>query len=173
MDLKNNIVFLDIDGVLNTLMIDTKPFESSGQISRDGFYYELCFPEDKRVSNRQAVMWLNKLCKETNAKIVISSTWRMGINGFKLTKEALRNTGLLEEIEIIGQTEILNQYDFNIRGREIENYLDNHPEINRYVILDDDNDMLPNQINHLVQTDTDYGFGYKDYLKAKQILEED
>lgn len=70
-----NLIFLDIDGVVNTLMISTKPFDTNrGQISRDGFYYELCNSSDKRVSNTQAVMWLNKLCKIVDAEIVISST---------------------------------------------------------------------------------------------------
>ena len=97
-----NIIFLDIDGVVNTLIIDTKPFDTQrGQITRDGFYYKLNMPDDLEVSNRQAVMWLNKLCKDTDAKIVITSTWRMGINGLKDTEQALRNSGLLDEIEII------------------------------------------------------------------------
>lgn len=89
MDYQNKVVFLDIDGVVNTLIIDTKPFETDrGQISRDGFYYKLNMPDDGEVSNRQAVMWLNKLCKETNAKIVITSTWRFGNDGLEKTKKS-------------------------------------------------------------------------------------
>ena len=38
----DKLIFLDIDGVVNTLQISTKPFDTNrGQISRDGFYYEL------------------------------------------------------------------------------------------------------------------------------------
>lgn len=170
MDSQNKVVFLDIDGVVNTLMIDTKPFKTDrGQISRDGFYYKLNMPEDEEVSNRQAVMWLNKLCKETDAKIVITSTWRMGKGGLTKTEKALRNSGLLDSIEILGATAIGNSY-FNIRGYEIDDYLNKHQEIKRYVIIDDDFDMLPNQINNLVTTDTNIGITYNTYVRAKEIL---
>ena len=165
-----NVIFLDIDGVVNTLMIDIKPFETDrGQISRDGFYYKLNMPDDEEVSNRQAVMWLNKLCKETNAKIVITSTWRLGDNGLKKTKKALYNSGLLKEIEIIGGTPRKYNYN-NIRGYEIEEYLNQHPEIDNYVIIDDDLDMLTKQMNNFVVTDTNIGMTYNTYIRAKEIL---
>ena len=165
-----NVIFLDIDGVVNTLIIDTKPFKTDrGQISRDGFYYKLNMPDDGEVSNRQAVMWLNKLCKETNAKIVITSTWRFGDNGLEKTKKALYNSGLLKEIEIIGETPRKYNYN-NIRGYEIEEYLNQHPEIDNYVIIDDDLDMLTKQMNNFVVTDTNIGMTYNTYVRAKEIL---
>lgn len=167
-----NIVFLDIDGVVNTLMIDTEPFKlRRDNIKREGFYYKLNMPGDMEVSNRQAIMWLNKLCKETNAKIVITSTWRMGENGFENTKSALYNSGLMVDIEVIDATPILkNPSDMKIRGHEIQMWLDNHKDILNYVILDDDSDMLEEQLNHLVIVNTHYGFGLPDYLKALEML---
>ena len=170
---KMKIIFLDIDGVLNTLMVDTEPFSSSrGQILRDKFYYKLNMPNDLEVSNRQAVMWLNKLCIETNAKIVITSTWRMGVDGLENTKKALYNSGLIKDVEIIDATPILQEpKDMNIRGHEIQMWLDKHQNIDNYVILDDDVDMLENQLNHLVQVNTYYGFGFPDYEKAIKIFE--
>lgn len=166
-----NIIFLDIDGVLNTLQISDKPFESNfGQVSRDGYYYQYCMPEDLEVSNKQSVMWLNKLCEETNSKIVITSTWRMGVNGLRCTKKALYNSGLHKDIDILGFTPIIHNATFNIRGNEIKMYLNDNPEISNYVILDDDKDMLPEQMFHLVKVNSDYGFGFPDYIKAKEIL---
>ena len=51
MDYQNKVVFLDIDGVVNTLIIDTKPFKTErGQVSRDGFYYKLNI--ERRGDNR-------------------------------------------------------------------------------------------------------------------------
>lgn len=165
-----NVIFLDIDGVVNTLMIDIKPFNTQkGQISRDGFYYKLNMPNDEEVSNRQAVMWLNKLCKETNAKIVITSTWRLGNNGLDKTKKALYNSGLLKEIKIIGETPRKYNYN-NIRGYEIDEYLKCHPEIDNYVIIDDDLDMLPEQMSNFVVTDTNIGITYNTYIRALEIL---
>lgn len=165
---KNSIVFLDIDGVVNTLQINTKPF-SKNSIYRDGFYFDLCHNNDKRVSNRQAVMWLNKLCKDTGAKIVISSTWRF-CEKQCTTEEYLRNTGLLPEIEIIGKTPIMHGH---CRGDEILSWLNTNYEKNideiSFVILDDDADM-GNLIEHLVQCDTHRGFEYPEYVKALEIL---
>lgn len=171
---KSKLIFLDIDGVVNTLMIDTKPFDYPNRqsIERDGgFYYDLCHGSDDRVSNYQAVMWLNKLCKETKAKIVISSTWRYSYSCEEI-KNCLVNSGLLPEIEIIGQTPDLRYRNEFFRGDEIKMYLKEwYPEgWPAFVILDDDADML-DLIDHLVQTHTDRGFGYPDYLKALQVLE--
>ena len=52
----------------------------------------------------------------------------------------------------------------------IDDYLNKHQEIKRYVIIDDDFDMLPNQINNLVTTDTNIGITYNTYVRAKEIL---
>lgn len=163
-----NIIFLDIDGVVNTLMISTTPFNTNrGTISRNGFYYKLNTPNDLEVSNVQAVMWLNKLCKKTNSKIVITSTWRIEKDGFEKAKKALYNTGLLKDIEIIGATPYLSSN----RGYEIKEWLKNNKNVINYVILDDDCDMLKEQRKHLVLINTFYGFGFPDYKKAIDILE--
>lgn len=165
------VIFLDIDGVLNTLQISTKPFKTSrGQVCRDGFYYKLsCDSGDLEVANEQAVMWLNKLCVETGAKIVISSTWRLCPNGFENTCKALRNTGLLDTIEIIGCTGRRYDEHINRRGAEIKDYLDLHPEISKFIILDDDSDMGELK-DYLVQCNTHVGFTYIEYAKALNLL---
>ena len=162
----DKLIFLDIDGVLNTLMISDQPFEESerGQIARGRFYFDLCSPSDKRVSNKQAVMWLNKLCLDSGARIVISSTWRAHM---EVVEESLRNSGLFPEIEIIGATPRLGER----RGVEILAWLDKHYPDKKpdYVILDDDNDM-DGCMDHLVLCGVDHGFGYTEYYKALEIL---
>lgn len=168
--MKNRIIFLDIDGVVNTRQIGIMPFPSAcGKIRRkDGFFYDLCNNKDGRVSNIQAVMWLNKLCKDTGAKIVISSTWRFHDDEDFTTEDCLRNSGLLPEIEIIGKTPNAGT---SIRGDDINNYLCTRcdPLNTSFVILDDDNDM-GDLIDYLVLCDTDVGFGYNEYRKALEIL---
>ena len=163
-----NIIFLDIDGVVNTLIIDTKPFDTQrGQITRDGFYYKLNMPDDLEVSNRQAVMWLNKLCRDSGARIVITSTWRGRNQNYQRVANALYNTGLFEDIIIEGATEWLD----TPRGAEILKYLEDHYPYTQpsYVILDDDADM-DGCMGHLVQCNTHHGFGYPEYEKALKIL---
>ena len=171
MSTKDKLIFLDIDGVVNTIMLDIKPFEGArGIICVDGFYYDMCSNSDGRVSNRQAIMWLNKLCKETGAKIVISSTWRFcEREGEPTTEDCLRNSGLLPEIEIIGKTPRLGYG--NCRGDEILTYLQKEfPQgVYSYVILDDDADM-GECIDALVQCEVHRGFGYPEYKKALDIL---
>lgn len=162
-----NIVFLDIDGVVNTPLLDTEPFDLiHGKTKKDGFYYGLAFPTDKKLYNRQAIMLLNKLCMEYNAKIVISSTWK--VLGIPYLKELLINSGLLESIEVI---DVTPHDDFRLtRGEEIQEYLDNHLEVDNYVILDDEERMLPNQQDHFVKINYYVGISIPDYEHAKEIF---
>ena len=45
--MKERLCFLDIDSVLNTLMIYKSPSESkNGKINHDGYYYDLCWPDE-------------------------------------------------------------------------------------------------------------------------------
>ena len=115
------VIFLDYDGVVNTLWFN----DVNGEPRFD-------FPNDIRVNNTQAIAWLNKLCRETGAKIVVSSTWRLYDN----YKECLYNAGLNKDIEILGRTKNLG----TARGIEIQDWLDEHQELNieKFVILDDE-----------------------------------
>lgn len=166
--MKDKLIFLDIDGVVNTLMINTSPYPSrTGKIEREGFYFDLCSSSDERVSNTQAIMWLNKLCKDTGARIVITSTWRRRNQHYKDIKQYLVNSGLLEEINVEGATPWLD----GPRGEEILHYLQEHyPNgVTSYVILDDDSDM-EGCMDFLVKCNTYHGFGYPEYLEALRIL---
>ncbi len=163
-----NIVFLDIDGVVNTPLLDTEPFDLiNGKTKKDGFYYGLAFPTDKKLYNRQAIMLLNKLCIEYDAKIVISSTWK--VLGITYLKELLVNSGLIDSIEVIDTTPHVEDFRLT-RGEEIQEYLDNHPEVVNYVILDDEDRMLPSQQEHFVKINYYVGISIPDYEHAKMIF---
>ncbi len=126
----------------------------------------MCMPEDNRVNNYSAVKWIEMLCRETEAKIVVSSTWRMDDN----YKECLYNGGLSREIEILGKTPRISN---EIRGKEIQRWLEenSHLIIEKYVIIDDDSDM-GHLLDRLVKCDFEWGFGLSGYRKAKEILTE-
>ena len=166
--LTDKIIFLDIDGVVNTLQIDINPYPNGRKSVDSIFYYDICSESDERVSNRQAIMWLNKLCLETRAMIVITSTWRLHTP--YNVEQCLRNSGLLDEIKIIGKTPRIGD---GCRGDEISWWLGSKfgEDSNKvsFVILDDDSDM-GELIDHLVQCNTYHGFGYPEYDKAKTIL---
>lgn len=146
------VIFLDYDGVVNTLWFN----DVNGEPRFD-------FPNDNRVNNTQAIAWLNKLCRETGAKIVVSSTWRLYDN----YKECLYNAGLNKDIEILGRTKNLG----TARGIEIQDWLDEHQELNieKFVILDDDMDMA-HLMDYAVFTDVYIGITYYVYDAAKKKL---
>ena len=131
------IIFLDIDGVLNN---DT---DDIIYLDNGGFY------------SPNLVLKLNKILSETGAKIVLSSTWRLGLS-LQQAQDLLVSIGVSGEV--IGITDsIWDNYVF--RGNEIfkwikdnENLVGKYYEYEDYVILDDDSDMLYWQRNNFVQT---------------------
>lgn len=148
----SNIVFLDIDGVVNNLYIDE---------SLEPKYFS---ESDGKVSNEQAVRWLNKLCLEADAHIVITSTWRHA--GLEICRECLYNSGLDRRIHIIDATPTFWGKE---RGYEIKQWLKSHPEVKKFVILDDDTDMKP-YMDRLVKCDSTKGFLAEEYFKALDLL---
>ena len=97
------------------------------------------------------VRLVNDIVDETDCVIVLSSTWRLWPNTRKLVKRLGINfidvTPRLDTINIRG----------NERGEEIADWLDRHPEVTRFAILDDDNDMLEEQQGSFFKTDSLYG----------------
>ena len=102
--------------------------------------------------------WLSEWCNETDTKICISSTWKhhFGVKEYVSTPEkwedALVKLGSKEGtyVGITGDRRTL-------RGDEIKDWLDKHPEVEDYAILDDDSDMLPEQFMKFHHTDPWFG----------------
>lgn len=147
--MKRNILFLDYDGVVNTPIWD-----ESGT--------RCCYgsPMNNKVNNFQAVQWVSEFCQKFQYDIVVTSTWRFGQNYAK----CLVNGGLRNGIQIVGRTPYLGTK----RGEEIKAWLNEHPEVENYIIFDDDADM-GDILDHLVQCDACYGFGLRDFKKAETL----
>ena len=160
---KIKVIFLDIDGVLNVYGIE---YDEYGQI----FHEHL-------VDN------LRRIIDETGAKIVISSTWRF--YGLKRMQEMWKFRNLPGEVIDItidcydlikeGRFEF---YDDVMRGHEIQDWIDdNSHRLENYVILDDDNDFLPEQRGNFVRTANninhsdcvDVGYGLTKICSEKAI----
>lgn len=150
------VIFLDIDGVLNNQKHIKKIFKLLGKEQ----YFQLLKDLGEMPFDYRSCKRLQKLIKETNAEIILSSTWRN-------SKDLIRGIEKYAEIEIKDVTPRLQ----DIRGKEIQQYLDTHAEITNYVIIDDDKDMLENQLDHFVNTNFTYGFTKENYLQCKEILE--
>src|SRR4051812_30542863 len=110
------IIFLDIDGVLN----------SRKTVER----WRGCIGIDRVLAERFA-----RLQQATGVGVVLSSTWRLSRNW----RANMRRNGV---VGIIDRTPDLRA---RTRGEEIQAWLDVHPEVQLYAILDDARDMLPHQ----------------------------
>lgn len=126
MNNKIKIIFLDIDGVLNVYCE-----------SRDKYG---CTFHANFVDN------LKHIIEETGAKIVITSNWKA--DGIVSIKNMWRDRNLPGEVIDITR----GRHDRK-RGKEIQDYLNDHKdEIIDYVIIDDDDIKIKNKQFHLVKT---------------------
>lgn len=116
------VIFLDFDGVLNS----RESWDTCTQMHRDHKSARL---------NPPAVDRLARLVKESRAAIVVSSSWRAFWSLDQL-KTWLSKFGIPKNT-IIGKTPRCDV----MRGREIRQWLDDHPEVTSFVVLDDDSDM--------------------------------
>lgn len=152
-----NILFLDIDGVLNSKEWYEK--NKPQILSESGMFWRSVAELDPEACAR-----VNRLCDEEDLKIVISSTWRKLHAAFKI-ESMFAKKGLFAEV--IGVTPDLKG---NWRGNEVALFIKEHPElqIEKHVILDDDTDFDADQ--PFVRTSWDIGVQDDDIEMAKQVL---
>lgn len=159
----NKYIFLDIDGVLNS----NDYFSSLEHIKRMDKFLEMGFDSSIAYGvssiDPVAVKNLNKLVKDTGAKIVVSSTWRTSPN----LSEIFKISGI--EAPIFSITPSSRS---RIRGEEIQAWLDKKAESPyKYIILDDDSDMLRDQLPYFIQVDwMARGLSKNDVKLATKIL---
>lgn len=106
-----------------------------------------------------AIALLQRLCDAANVGVVLSSDWRL-CNGFTEAAEAFG-------LPIIDRTPKLG----GARGFEIRAWLELRPDVTHYAILDDRDDMLPEQLPHLVQTDSHNGMAWEDFQALCRLYE--
>ena len=163
------IIFLDIDGVLAT-----PEYLKDGQWALN--------PEKQKL--------LGKILAQTDAKIVLSSSWRYAT--LEKTKEHMEAEGFLYNDKLIGVT--IRAYQWLERGTgihlsiprgvEIKQWIDTHIHSDNgknwgrkklgkdftYVILDDESDMLLEHRNNFVNTKSEIGLTDDDVRSAVAIL---
>lgn len=132
----------------------------------EGTHCSYGFPKQGKVNNFQAVQWVSEACQQFGYDIVVTSTWRLDSN----YKECLINGGLRPGIEVLGRTP---RFSGQPRGAEIKAYLEEHPEILYYIIVDDEADILPEQRGHFIQTNGDTGFNLGEFKKFEEIYLKD
>jgi hypothetical protein len=110
---------------------------------------------------------VNRILKETAARLVVSSSWR----GMCDLEEIFEGVCLPTDFEVTPYADTIysrEEYheDSKVfwRGSEIKYYLERHPH-SSYVILDDDCDMLDEQLPHFINTCGDRIYHRELYLK--------
>jgi hypothetical protein len=123
------------------------------------FYeFEYQFKRLVEETSAQKWKWLSEWCNETGTKICISSVWKhhFGTGDYvstpELWEDALVKLGFKPGtyVGITGRR-------MSLRGQEIQEWLDAHPEVEDYAILDDDSDMLPEQFAKFHHSDPWFG----------------
>lgn len=148
-------IFLDFDGVISVL-------ETHWELSECHMHK------------------VKEILDKTEAKIVISSSWRRDTveRTLEKIKERCDRRGndygginfefLLNKDTVVGVTKRLG---CGSRGLEIKDWLSEHPEVDKYIILDDDTfDILPEQKEHLIHTAWDEGITDDDVKAAIEKL---
>ena len=162
------VIFLDIDGVLNNIqhcnyihenIAPGHGFGQSWELDRGNFNDVTLGWDSRNVSALKYILY------ETNAKIVISSTWRKG-----RTTKFFRNCFSVYNLnpDIIGFTPEIFKIGTK-RGDEVNAWLKRHErDVTNWVCLDDDGDFYPE--NNLIQTDLEVGLTWADAERAIDIL---
>ena len=172
------LLFLDFDGVLNTERHYAE-LKGNGQPYKDK-YGPLFDPE--------AVANLQKIIKATDARIVVSSSWRyLGLEELQrmwhdrnLSGNIVGITPLHTDDDKLLETD-LSQLDVitaemfsSSRGSEIKAYFDEVLEVSsesqRYIILDDLKDVLPEQEDHFIRIDPIVGITREDVERVVKII---
>lgn len=144
------VIFLDVDGVLNS----DEYFDKIKNLNINGIQSEI---------DVEKIKLLNIAINETKVKIVLTSSWRYTRNAQELRK-------LLSEYGISTDSTPFIQ---NERGLEIKQYLYEHPDVEDFVIVDDEifdsyNDEL---VKKLVKISNGNGHNFGEGLLPKDIDE--
>ena len=183
---KTKVLFLDIDGVLN-----------SDSFFNSDYYKKLRQSKGEQgcMHDPRKIALLSEIVKKTHCKVVMSSSWRCFYFGkndkckmlAKPIKKDFKKYGIRikEHVNDAIDTEYAKKYDdwfwsertepfeitqFFERGLEIKNYLKAHPEVKQFAILDDCDGDLHLHGEHFVQTNCLVGLTKKDVEKVIELL---
>lgn len=148
------ILFLDIDGVLNS----------------EQWYHSMGLPPNPPSAwlDPACVARLDALARETGASLVLSSSWRL-ILGVEKTAAALAACGLT--VPLVGETPECTYSSVEVdRWSEIRAWLDSHPEVTRWGIVDD-LPLVGVPDGRLVQTSIAVGLTDADCARLRAVLQ--
>ena len=172
------ILFLDMDGVLNSeeSFVANHHAREEERFKRNdasvAFAKEFCWPLGH--ISPPLVERLNKIVENTHCKIVLSSSWRI-ICSIEELRGWLTQKGFVYADRLIDKT---GQNSKDARGGEIQDWLDAHPEVTKYVILDDDSEDIIGSYttkkhpNNFVHVPFKWGLQDEHIIQVIEILNE-
>lgn len=166
------VIFLDLDGVLNTE--EHFAYLRNNGLDTTDYFGNLFSPV--------AVKNLQQIIDATDAKIVISSSWRFaGMDVLKIMWKKRQLPGNIYDItslyvaddfirehmheECFDYSEVI----FSARELEISSWLQDHPEVTNYAILDDLSSMKQYEANY-VRINPETGITSENAEQAIKIL---
>lgn len=147
------VLFLDFDGVLN---------------SREWMLNRGAFDEIGPRLDTEAVERLNGVLDETGAVVVVSSSWRNDASVDDL-RGVLESNGF--DGEVIDKTRNLDSGER--RGDVIREWVDEHPDISGYAVVDDIPEAVvgPIPAGNVVETSYDTGLTDETAEELRETLE--
>lgn len=137
------VLFLDIDGVLNS---------ERTRVAFKGLPHDLT-PEHLAMFDPVALNMIRGLCHRGDVSVVVSSAWR--------TTHSWDAIGRALGLPTMGRTPSL----MGCRGEEIDAWLRERPEVDTWAILDDSSDMLSHQWPRFVHVNGFEGLSWADFVK--------
>lgn len=123
------VIFLDVDGVLN----DTTDYTTKWEITTAHMNV------------------LKSIIEQTGARIIVSSAWRYAFGSRRKLERALEAAGLVKDGETPKLGFSLNP-PMEKKEEEILAWLEAHPDVDTYAILDDHEDFCKQLAAHQVKT---------------------
>jgi hypothetical protein len=117
------VLFLDIDGVVNKI-------DNFNPAIKNNLY-----PIDSYCA-----FLVGRIQLQTGCEVVLSSSWRHHPESVKNVSERV--------VKLLDVTPTLDKY----RGDEVQAWLDKHPDVDKYAILDDDMDFYVYQAPNYFKT---------------------
>ena len=174
-------VLLDIDDVLLTARAHVLPTNLARiEIMAAGKAHGLDLLDALPLTfDPIAVAWLNRLTLLTSAKIVVHSSWRNQFSGEEirahLLSQGVTGESLHDDLCCPGGP-------MSNKANDIEMWLSEHPEVSRWVCIDDDKavghglkklgliparrNTVPKAAGCFIEVDPAIGFGPRDYRTA-------
>lgn len=158
------IIFLDFDGVL-----------CNRESIAAGYKARTCPEQDPYGPHADCIAALNWIIEQTQAVIVVSSTWRSA--GLPRMRDTLGRWGVCGEVIDVTprlRGDDCDRFAYQKRGEEVRRWLESYRRycgpITSFVIIDDDNDFAGAMRERLVRTSMAGGLTMAHAEQAIELL---